>query len=67
MTDQSLDQQILQDKINAFEKELQELETKHGIVIIPTLNFTPYGIVPQNTYMDKSKVDAQVNKTRGVN
>lgn len=59
MSDQgtTLEEQDYQRRVAEFDRELKELEAKHRISAMPTISFSPYGIVPQLKYVDKDKID----------
>lgn len=58
----TLEEQDFNRRVDEFEKELQELQLKHRILLIPALKITPAGIVPQNNYVNKDTVDQAVAK-----
>ena len=53
-----LDQQLFNKRVEAFNKDLVMMQQKYGLVIVPFIDMTPFGIVPNLKYMDKAQFDA---------
>lgn len=74
MQEQTLDQQAFIKKAAEFQKEIEVLQEKYGIAIMPQLQFTPFGIVPQLQLMDRDQLSDEMKlrtsvmtKTQGTN
>ena len=65
MNEQTVEQQIFNENVSKFEKELQELQIKHGIVIVPIITQSQHGIFPSITFGDKKTIDKKMEEIRG--
>lgn len=64
----TIDQEILQKKITKFHEDLQKLQGEAGIVIVPILKHTRFGVFPDVDYMPREQFDAFIsNQTQAVN
>lgn len=58
----SLEQEIMRKKVQEFERALQDLQAKYGLVIVPHINVTQFGIMPDIIYMTKEAFDQQMKR-----
>lgn len=58
----TIEQQIFNENVDKFLKDLQELKNKYGIEIVPMLQTSPFGIVPQINYVDKKKHEEMIKR-----
>lgn len=67
MTDEQQNEEMQKrfDVFEVFEQEFIALQEKHGVVPIPTLRTTPYGIVPELRYFDKAELEKQTGPQAG--
>ena len=42
-----------------------QLQQEHGIIVLPTLEYSAHGMFPKLTYGDKEKVEAQLRAATG--
>ncbi len=62
MTEQTLEQQLFQKRVDEYIAEAIALQEKHGIVPLAVLEHNIFGIVPEIKYFDKERLEAQLGK-----
>lgn len=53
----NIDEQIFIKKKEAFDKGIEKLQNEIGLVIVPVLQNSQFGILPSIIYMDKKAFD----------
>lgn len=60
----SFEQQIFDKRVTDFNRDLEELQVKHKVIIVPIMAITKYGIIAQLEYADKDQVDKMLQENR---
>lgn len=56
----NINEEVAREKVQKFESELQALQDKHGIAIVPIVNYSQHGMFPGITFMDKKQLEQQL-------
>jgi len=65
MGEETIDQQILNDRIQKFSQDFEKLQQQHGIVVLPVLRYSKHGLIPELNYADKQMVENQLKEMAG--
>lgn len=59
-----IDQEVLQKKIQAITKEIEAVQEKHGMILVPVLVPSDFGIFPSIAYMTKQEYERRTAQTQ---
>lgn len=62
MTEQTIEQQLFNKRVDEFVTDLVALQEKHGVVALAILKSSPFGIMPDINYFDKATLEKQTGK-----
>lgn len=62
----TLDQQVFEEKVKRFQQDLLQLQEKHGVAVIATLQITEMGIAPVLKYANKAQLDMMMKSAMNV-
>ncbi len=61
----SLEQELLNRKVSEIEEKFIKLQEELGLVQIPIVNYTSYGVIPGNIWMEKGEYDRRQKLAQG--